>query len=150
MKRYYASVVDLSEISPLTATGAQRDYMRTRLRELGFVNEDGPAPKAIEALCRKHTRRFFTRLEERMQSHPGGFEAVFCLMERFFQNGEYRAMYLYQTLLYGYLGWEMPRSVGLLTLEPGALEIYMEYLVSAFEKYFSYEEERKETPHELD
>ena len=44
MKRYYASVVDLSEISPLTATGAQRDYMRTQLRELGFVNEDGPAP----------------------------------------------------------------------------------------------------------
>ena len=74
MKRYYASVVDLSEISPLTATGAQRDYMRTRLRELGFVNEDGPAPKAIEALCRKHTRRFSTGWRNGCSLTPEGLK----------------------------------------------------------------------------
>lgn len=112
MKKYYMSFVDFSEISNVTADEEQLKKSRDRMAELGLLTEKGnPSLSQINSIVLSVSSPFFDKLRKRLSRRSGGFQQVHDTFQKLNNRKEYLGFYLYLSILYGFLEWQVPRVV---------------------------------------
>lgn len=135
MKKYYMSFVDFSEISNVTADEEQLKKSRDRMAELGLLTEKGnPSLSQINSIVLSVSSPFFDKLRKRLSRRSGGFQQVHDTFQKLNNRKEYLGFYLYLSILYGFLEWQVPERVAVLPAVPEAIKAFVGDFMSAFDR----------------
>lgn len=136
MKKYYMSFVNFSEISNVTADEEQLKKSRDRMAELGLLTEKGnPSLSQINSIVLSVSSPFFDKLRKRLSRRSGGFQQVHDTFQKLNNRKEYLGFYLYLSILYGFLEWQVPERVAVLPAVPEAIKAFVGDFMSAFDHY---------------
>ena len=149
MKKYFVSHVDLSEIATVSATAGEKEKILERLSELGVLNtKRKPDMGYIKDMSDSLSRSFFVKLKKRLSRwRNGGIDGIYNTMKNMYAAKEYTAVYLYLSIFYGFLEWQVPPEVTLLPASVEALKAYEGEFMKAFELFMNNVEEAEEAEH---
>ena len=156
MKKHQISHVDLSEISAVTLSPEKIQMSTVRLTTLGAINGNGEVNiNYLNTLSGALTSPFYAKLKRRL-SRGNEVTEFYEMMDKLHKSKEYTAMYLYLSIMYGYLEWQVPEPVTHLPAVPEALKTYLgEFMADLEELVFedmaaSDSESDGDTPDEQD
>ena len=78
---------------------------------------------------------FFDKLKKRLSRRSGGFQQVHDTFQKLNNRKEYLGFYLYLSILYGFLEWQVPERVAVLPAVPEAIKAFVGDFMSAFDHY---------------
>lgn len=136
MKKYYMSFVDFSEISNITADEEELKKSRDRMAELRLLTEKGnPSPSQINSIVLSVSGPFFDKLKKRLSRRSGGFQGAHDTFQKLHDRKEYLGFYLYLTILFGFLEWQVPERIAILPAVPEAIKAFAGDFITAFDHY---------------
>ena len=123
MRKYYVSYVDFAEFRNVTADASQLEAAEKALHDAGYLTDSGKADThAISEFVGNIAPHFCQKLTRRLHYRPGGAGAVKDTLEKLMAQKEYTAVYLYLTLMYGYIQWKVPEPMILCSGNPQTLK----------------------------
>ena len=125
MKKHLISHVDLSEIAAVTINPEKIQMSTARLTTLGAINSKKKADITyLNTLSGALTSPFYAKLKRRLSRGNEVLE-FYELMDKLYKSKEYTAMYLYLSIMYGFLEWQVPEPITHLPAVPDALTTYL-------------------------
>lgn len=136
MKKYYLSHVDLSEINNVTTDAEQLERAKERLIELELLNSKGnPVTDAISADTVNTSWSFFAKLDKRLRRRNGGIILAQNTFRKLLERRDYYGFFLYLSIWYGFLEWQVPEKFMLYPAVPDALKCFCKEFMEAFDNY---------------
>lgn len=130
------SFVDFSEIINITADEEQLKKARDRMTELGLLTEkSNPSLAQINSMVLPILNPFFDKLRKRLSRRSGEFQRIHDTFQKLNNRKEYLGFYLYLSILYGFLEWQVPERVAILPAVPEAMKAFVGDFMSAFDHY---------------
>jgi hypothetical protein len=125
MKKHQISHVDLSEIAAVTLNPERIQMSTVRLKALGAINGNGEVNiNYLNTLSGALAAPFYAKLKRRL-SRGNEIIEFYDLMDKLRKSKEYTAMYLYLSIMYGFLEWQVPEPITHLPAVPDALITYL-------------------------
>ncbi len=136
MRKYYLSHIDFSEIINVTADEEQILKSKEQMLELDLITEKNkPSVDAIKTLVANQTNPFFIKLKRRLQYRNGGIELVRDTLKKLYDSKDYYGFFMYVAFMYGFLEWQVPYNVVLLSAVRETLMCYCKEFVEKFDRF---------------
>ena len=137
MKKYYLSHVDFSEIVNVTTDESRLSRARDRMKQLRMLTDKGkPSVSSLSKTANNEIGPMLLKLRRRMRGR-GGVRAVKATLHMLYDRKDYYGFFLYLTILYGFLEWQVPEKIVLLPAVPEVLKCYCTEFMKAMDNSLS-------------